>query len=70
MALIKKSELNKMNEKQLIEKRDELNRDLIRIRTQIASKVSPDNPGQVKHIKRTIARINTRLNVVGRKING
>lgn len=66
MALIKKSDFNKMDEKQLNEKYEEFSRDLIKIRTQMASKVSPDNPGQVKHIKRTMAKIKTRLNTIRR----
>lgn len=61
MALIKKSDFKKMGEKELIEKMSELNKDLIKARMQISNKVLPDNPGRVKYVKRTIAKIKTKL---------
>jgi large subunit ribosomal protein L29 len=46
-----------MSEKEMDEKEAELRRELMRARTQISSKVPPDNPGQVREIRRTIARL-------------
>ncbi|MEM3417610.1 MAG: 50S ribosomal protein L29 [Candidatus Nanoarchaeia archaeon] len=46
-----------MSEKELDEKLSELRKELINARTKIASKVNPDNPGKIKEIKKTIARI-------------
>ncbi|MCW1296291.1 MAG: 50S ribosomal protein L29 [Candidatus Parvarchaeota archaeon] len=57
MAIIRMKELRKMSEKELDEKLSELRKELINARTKIASKVNPDNPGKIKEIKKTIARI-------------
>jgi len=62
MAIIKKSELKNMNEAQLNAKMKDLNRELIKINSQIASGTPPQNPGNVREIKKTIARILTKLN--------
>ncbi len=61
MAIIRKKELNEMGRKELEKKLAQLRRDLIKINAQIANKANPDNPGQVKEIKKTIARILTKL---------
>ena len=59
MAILRKSEIKKMSEKEMSEKETELRKELMRARTQISSKVPPDNPGLVREIKRTIARLST-----------
>jgi large subunit ribosomal protein L29 len=48
-----------MSEKEMDDKELELRKELMKARTQISSKVPPDNPGQVREIKKTIARLLT-----------
>jgi len=48
-----------MNEKALEEKLNELRIELIKINAQISMGTVPENPGKIKEIKRTIARIKT-----------
>ncbi len=57
MALIKKNEFKKMTEPQLKEKLTELKKELMKINTQKSSGASLENPGKVKAIRKTIARI-------------
>lgn len=61
MAIIKKSELVHMREPQLIEKLTELKKEMIKVNAQIAIGTIPENPGRIKEIKKTIARLNTLL---------
>jgi len=56
---MKASELRKLGEKQLDEKYIELKKDLLKINAQISSGTVPENPGNVKNVKKTIARILT-----------
>ena len=50
-----------MREPQLIEKLTELKKEMIKNNAQIAIGTVPENPGRVREIKKTIARINTLL---------
>lgn len=59
MAIIRKNELIQMDEKTLIEKFGELKKELIQINAQIAMGTIPENPGKIKEIRKTIARIKT-----------
>ena len=59
MAIIKTKELRGMDEKTISTKLAELRNELISINAQIAMGTVPENPGKVKEIKRTIARILT-----------
>ena len=61
MALIKKTELKQMDEKKLNEKLIELRKEMIKIRSQISTGTIPQNPGRVKEVRRTIARLLQRL---------
>jgi len=56
---IKNNELRKMGEKQLDEKLIELRKELIKINAQVSTGTVPENPGNVKNVKKTIARIFT-----------
>ena len=62
MALIKKSEFNQMNGQQLTEKLSELQKELMKLRAQIATHTTLENPGRVKSVRKMIARIYTKLN--------
>lgn len=51
--------------KELKKKINEFKKELITIRGKISSKVSPESPGRVKELRRTIARIKTILRLRG-----
>ena len=59
MAIIKIKEMRNMDEKTLSSKLAELRNELISINAQIAMGTVPENPGRVKEIKKTIAKILT-----------
>ena len=59
MAIIKKNELKTMESKTLENKLKELKKELIKINAQIAMGTIPENPGRIREIKKTIARIKT-----------
>lgn len=58
MAL-KTKEIRSMAKEDLNEKLEELKKELIKINAQIATGTTPKSPGQVRQIKKTIARILT-----------
>ncbi|MBU2589725.1 MAG: 50S ribosomal protein L29 [Nanoarchaeota archaeon] len=58
---IKAKEIRQMNEKQIKEKLFEVKKDLMKANSQIAVGTVPENPGQVKQMKKTIARMLTIL---------
>ena len=62
MAIVKKSEMKSMGEAQLKAKLKDLEKELIKVNAQIATGTAPQNPGNIREIKKTIARILTRLN--------
>ena len=59
MALIKRNELKQMNKKAMQDKLTELRKELVRHNAQISMGSTPENPGKIKEIKRTIARVLT-----------
>lgn len=59
MAIIKTKELKAMDEKTMSNKLAELRNELISINAQIAMGTVPENPGRVKEIKKTIAKVLT-----------
>jgi large subunit ribosomal protein L29 len=63
MAIIRKNELVQMDEKTLNEKLTELKMELIKINAQISMGTLPENPGRIKEIRKTIARIKTLKNM-------
>ena len=54
---MKIKEIRSLDEASLNEKLTELKKELIKINAQIAIGTTPKNPGQVKKIKKTIARV-------------
>ncbi len=62
MAIIKKNELKQMGNENLKSRLSELKKELIKMNAQISTGTPPENPGRVKEIKKTIARILTILN--------
>lgn len=65
---MKIKELRGMDEENLKSKLIELRNELVKINAQVAIGTTPKNPGQVKNIKKTIARIMTIINE--KKIEG
>jgi large subunit ribosomal protein L29 len=64
MAL-KIKEIESMGNDELKSKLEELKKDLIKHNAQIATGTNPKSPGQVKVIKKTVARILTVLKIKG-----
>lgn len=62
MAAINKKELKGMNEEDLKNRFKDLKTELIKENAQIAVGTTPKSPGQVKQIKKSIARIIQLLN--------
>lgn len=61
MAIVKRNEFLQMNEPQLKERLNELRKEMIKINAQLSTHTPPENPGRVRTVKKTIARIYTRL---------
>ncbi|MEE8401676.1 MAG: 50S ribosomal protein L29 [Candidatus Hydrothermarchaeaceae archaeon] len=59
MAILRSAEIRDMSEEEVDEKIFELKGELLREKTKIASGGVADNPGRIKEIRRTIARILT-----------
>ena len=57
MSKINSKELRNMGREDIIVKLNDLQKDLIKERAQIAVGTTPKSPGQIKQIKKTIARI-------------
>ena len=56
---IKNKELRKMSTQELSNKLLEIKKNLIKINSQIAAGTIPENPGNVRNVKKTVARIIT-----------
>lgn len=67
MAIIRKKELNQMSEPTMNGKITELRRELIRYNSQLSTGTPPENPGRIRAIKRTIARLKTSLKLLQEK---
>ena len=65
---MKIKDLKSMSEKELKEKMAELRLELIKYGTQIATGTNPKSPGQVRELKKTIARIKTVLKTMEAQI--
>ena len=61
MPIIKKSELKLYKREDAESKLKELRKEMIKINAKRSSKTLPENPGRVKEIRRTIARLLTKL---------
>ena len=56
---MKTKELRNLSEKDLETKLDDLKKELIKLNAQVATGTVPKSPGQMKQIKKTIAKILT-----------
>lgn len=61
MALIRKNELANMKEEQLNDRLSNLNLELIKLNAQRAIGTTLESPGKIKVIRKTIAKIYTKL---------
>ncbi len=59
MAILRVDEVRKMNLTEKQEEMDKLKLELIRERAIASAGGAPENPGRIKEIRRTIARIKT-----------
>jgi large subunit ribosomal protein L29 len=59
MSIFRMEDIRRMSEKERKEELESLMKDLLRERGIIATGGSPENPGRVGEIRRTIARIKT-----------
>ena len=59
MALIRTSEIRKLNKNQRLKKLDEYKKKLFTIQSELSSGGSIENPGQIQEYKKAIARIIT-----------
>ena len=64
---MKTKDLRGMAKEELLNKLTELKKELIKQNAQIATGTTPKSPGQVKQIKKTIAKILTILKQGGKK---
>lgn len=62
MAILKTDEIRSMSESELKEKMSDLKKEIVEERGQIETGGFADNPGRIKEMKKTIARIKTVLN--------
>jgi large subunit ribosomal protein L29 len=61
LAIIRKRQLKEMSHDDLINRLNELKLELVKDEGQIAIGGSPSNPGRVRELKKTIARILTEI---------
>jgi large subunit ribosomal protein L29 len=61
LAILKRKELRSLGSEELKDKLKQLKSELSTEKGSVASGTKPDNPGKIKEIKRTIARILTVL---------
>ncbi len=59
MALIRNSEIRKMNKDQRLRKLEEFKKKLFTVKSELSSGGSIENPGQIQEYKKAIARIKT-----------
>ncbi len=62
MAILKTSDIRDMDESELREKMRDMKKEIVQERGQIETGGFADNPGRIKEMKKTIARIKTVLN--------
>ena len=67
MAIIKKKQMKEMSNADLNKRMSELRLELAKEKSQIAVGGSASNPGRIREVKRTLARILTELNRRGEK---
>jgi large subunit ribosomal protein L29 len=59
MAIIRSKEIRKLNEKDFKSKIAEMRKELLKLRAQKSTGSTPENPGKIRILRRTIARMVT-----------
>ncbi len=59
MAILRLREIREMSEQQMTDKIKELKTELGKMKSQVRSGGAPENPGKMRGIRRTIARLET-----------
>lgn len=67
MAILRSKEIIKLTPKEREGKLRELKKELMKLKSQVATGTTPENPGKVRQIKRTIAKILTLRHVEVKK---
>jgi len=67
MAIMKAKELRAMGKQELLDKMREIKTELSKEKGAVASGTKAENPGNIKQMRRTIARIKTILKERGEK---
>jgi large subunit ribosomal protein L29 len=62
---MKKKELKQLSKEEIPTKLTELRKELMKLNSQRHSGTAPENPGNIKKIRRTIAQMLTKLKVEG-----
>ncbi len=62
MAILRVDDIKDMSYEDIVSKKNELRFELAREKALLATGSAPENPGRIRELKRTIARINTMLN--------
>jgi len=62
MSIIRADDIRDMNPSEMESKLDELRFELARERALLATGSAPENPGRIRELKRTIARLSTIIN--------
>lgn len=57
MAIIRAKDARKLSAKEIDSKIEELRKEILKLRSQVSAGATPENPGKLKEIKRTIARL-------------
>jgi large subunit ribosomal protein L29 len=67
LAIIKKKQLKQMNNADLVKRLGELRLELAKERGQIAIGGTPSNPGRVREIRKTIAKVLTQMKLTEKR---
>ena len=57
MAIIRVKEARKLSSKEIDSKIEELRKEILKLNSQVSAGATPENPGRIKEIRRTIARL-------------
>ena len=60
--MAKKLDIKNMNKEEMKKKMAELKMELMKLKSQVSRGTPPENPGRIRSIKRTIARMLTFMN--------
>lgn len=59
MAILRSKDIRKMSKSDLDKKQEEIRTELMKLRAQKSAGSTPENPGRIRALRRTIARILT-----------